>query len=57
MDKQSRITRCLELNGISSTSEIAERSGIPFNECENILVEMQELEQVFNVADSDWMLK
>ena len=57
MGNQSRIIRTLELNGICTTSEIAERAGIPFNETETILVEMQELEQVFNVADCDWMLK
>jgi len=57
MDKQSRIIRAMELNGILSTSDIAEHSGIPLNECESMLVDMEENEQVFNVSDNDWMLK
>lgn len=56
MDKQSRITRALELNGRMNTSEIAEYSGIPANEVEEILKGMEDIGEVFAFSDVDWKL-
>ena len=56
MEKIERIKRALDLNGIMSTSEIAEHSGVPFNEAENILIDMEEIGTAFNIDGDSWKL-
>jgi len=56
MNEKQRIIKTLNTHGLLSTSEIAEYSGIPFNECENALIELEDVAEVVAIGDSEWQL-